>query len=86
MAIGNCDCCDRSNVPGYVVNCPGEPFACYLCQGDDADPYSETEIEQACPDCGGDRGFETYRGQLAGVPHLRHDRQRFRAAAPRQSR
>jgi hypothetical protein len=63
MAIGNCDCCDRTNVPGTVVNCPGEPFACHICQGDeDADPYSETEIEQACPDCNGDRGWETYRG------------------------
>lgn len=57
MAIGNCDCCDRRNVPGHVVNCHGEPFACYICQGDDdADPYSEAEIEEPCPDCGGDGG------------------------------
>jgi hypothetical protein len=49
MAIGNCDCCDRTNVPGSVVNCPGEPFACFICQGDDdADPYGEREIDCTC--------------------------------------
>jgi DnaJ-class molecular chaperone len=36
------------------VNCPGEPFACYLCQGDDVDPYCE--LEEACDECGGDGG------------------------------
>jgi hypothetical protein len=42
--IGNCDCCDRRDVPGTVVDCPGEPFACHLCQGDtDPDPYGEIE-------------------------------------------
>ncbi len=53
MSIGNCDCCDRTNVAGSVVNCPGEPFACYLCRGgdDDADPYGEMEI--ICADCDG---------------------------------
>jgi len=44
MAIGNCDCCDRIDVPGSVVDCPGEPFACFICQGDsDPDPYCELE-------------------------------------------
>lgn len=49
MAIGNCDCCPRENVPGSVVNVPGEPFACFICQADpweanpDADPYGEME-------------------------------------------
>lgn len=52
MTIGNCDCCDRRNVPGSVVNCPGEPFACYPCQDDVPDPYCE--IEQACFACNGE--------------------------------
>jgi hypothetical protein len=43
MAIGNCDCCDRLNVPGSVVDCPGEPFACFICQGDIPDPYGEID-------------------------------------------
>ena len=51
MAIGNCDCCDRTNVPGSVVNCPGEPFACFICQGDIPDPYGEIEID--CTMCDG---------------------------------
>jgi hypothetical protein len=54
VAIGTCECCDRTNVPGSVVNCPGEPFACYLCQSDDVDPYCE--LEEACDQCGGDAG------------------------------
>ena len=44
MPIGNCDCCDLRDVPGSAVDVPGmgEPFACYLCQGDaEADPYHE---------------------------------------------
>ena len=49
MAIGNCDCCPRENVPGSVVNVPGEPFACFICQGDpDPDPYGEIEIDCEC--------------------------------------
>jgi hypothetical protein len=57
MSIGNCDCCDRTNVPGSVVNVPGEPFACFICQADpwesnpDPDPYGEMEID--CADCDG---------------------------------
>lgn len=42
--IGNCDCCDRENLPVSMVNVPGEPVACYLCQGDsNHDPYGELE-------------------------------------------
>ena len=52
--IGNCDCCDRRDVPGSVVDCPGEPFACYLCQSDDVDPYCE--LEEPCDECRGDAG------------------------------
>lgn len=40
--IGNCDCCDRENVPVVNVNTDGEPVACFICQGDsDPDPYGE---------------------------------------------
>jgi hypothetical protein len=62
MAIGNCDCCERRDVPGSVVDVPGEPFACYLCQGDIADPYGELDDErtEACPGCGGDGGHEVW--------------------------
>jgi hypothetical protein len=61
MSIGDCDCCPRTNVPGSVINCPGEPFACHICQGDDdPDPYGEMEIDcecdgegcEACSGCG----------------------------------
>ena len=42
--IGNCDACDRKNVPVSKVNVPGEPIACFICQGGaDPDPYCETE-------------------------------------------
>lgn len=45
--IGNCDACDRKNVPVSKVNVPGEPTACFLCQGEkDADPYCETGHDQ----------------------------------------
>lgn len=44
--IGNCDACDRQNVPVSKVNVPGEPTACFLCQGDsNPDPYCETADE-----------------------------------------
>ena len=55
MAIGNCDCCPRTNVPGSVVNVPGEPFACFICQADpwetnpDPDPYGEITGDMALP-------------------------------------
>jgi hypothetical protein len=62
MAIGTCDCCDRRNVPGSVVNCPGEPFACHICQGDhDPDPYGELgERIMPCSDCNGDGVFDCW--------------------------
>ncbi len=51
MAIGNCDCCDRCDVPVSHLTgtyC-GDVTACYLCQGDDdADPYGEMEIDCEC--------------------------------------
>jgi len=57
--IGNCDCCDRRDVPGSVVDVPGEPFACHICQGDIADPYCEIdERTEACSACGGDGGWD----------------------------
>lgn len=40
--IGNCDACDRQNVPVAKVNVPGEPTSCFICQGGtDPDPYCE---------------------------------------------
>jgi hypothetical protein len=40
--IGNCDACDRTNIPVAKVNAPGEPTACFICQGDDnPNPYCE---------------------------------------------
>lgn len=53
--IGNCECCDRKNVPITKVNLAGEPAACFICQGDtNPDPYGEFPISQAarCPYCG----------------------------------
>jgi hypothetical protein len=50
--IGDCDCCDRTNVSGSVVNAPGEPFACFICQGDpEPDPFCE--LDEPCDACGG---------------------------------
>ncbi len=44
MAIICCDICDAQDVPGTrSVNFPGEPTVCYLCQGDEFDPYYEME-------------------------------------------
>jgi hypothetical protein len=47
--IGNCDACDRKNVP--VSNCnssSGETTQCFLCQGDtDPDPYCEVEHDRS---------------------------------------
>lgn len=40
--IANCEVCDRKKVPVAKVNVPGEPLACFLCQGDSTtDPYCE---------------------------------------------
>lgn len=48
MAIGSCDCCEKSNVPvSSGVYCGMDVTACYLCQGDVIDPYCE--IEDATP-------------------------------------
>ena len=58
MAIGNCDCCDRRNVPvssGYY-DPVGDTTACFICQGEtDPDPYGE--IVEPCDQCGGDGGW-----------------------------
>ncbi len=47
MAIGNCDNCDRQNVPvsnGEFCGC--ETTQCFICQGDAADPYGELDEVQ----------------------------------------
>lgn len=74
MSIGNCDCCDRRNVPGSVVNCPGEPFACHICQGDsDPDPYGEfDERIEACDTCNGDGVFDCW-SHFMKCPHCDGD-------------
>lgn len=58
MAIGCCEVCDAQNVPGSIGGSPvaTDVFFCFLCQGDEFDPYSEAEIEEPCPDCSGDGG------------------------------
>jgi hypothetical protein len=51
MSIGNCDCCDRRNVPvsHLTETYCGDVTACFLCQGDtDPDPYGEVEIDCEC--------------------------------------
>lgn len=60
--IGNCDCCDRTNVPLSLVNATSlhpEAVACFICQGDsDPDPYGELEtIERARLGIDGNCGF-----------------------------
>ena len=56
--IGNCDACDRQNVPvsnGHSSS--GETTQCFICQGDkNPDPYGEMpEMKEGgqCPYCGG---------------------------------
>ena len=55
VMIGNCDNCDRTNVPvsnGQFCGC--DTTQCYVCQGDVLDPYGELEdlaeiqIERRC--------------------------------------
>jgi hypothetical protein len=77
MSIGNCDCCDRRDVPGSVVDCPGEPFACFICQGDDnPDPYGEIEITcDACDGAGCDRCSRTGCEWIATQPVTLEDLQ-----------
>lgn len=42
MAIGNCDCCDRKDVSvSNLVAFGIDTTACYVCQGDVADPYGD---------------------------------------------
>jgi hypothetical protein len=45
--IGSCDNCDRVDVPVSHGTAAGmETTQCYLCQGDEADPYGELEPEE----------------------------------------
>jgi hypothetical protein len=47
--IGNCDCCDRQNVPvrhfdAGATNAQCETTACFICQGEtEIDPYGEMD-------------------------------------------
>jgi hypothetical protein len=46
--IGSCDNCDRVDVPvSSETFCGCETTQCYLCQGDEADPYGELFEEPA---------------------------------------
>lgn len=58
MAIGNCDCCDRENVPVANLVAYGiDTTACFICQGDDdADPYGELEGSDAWNEANGQFG------------------------------
>lgn len=43
--IGECETCGRQNVPVAKVNgLACETVACFICQGDIADPYGEIEL------------------------------------------
>ena len=47
MSIGNCDNCDRQNVPVSHLTATycGDTTQCFLCQGDsDPDPFGEIEV------------------------------------------
>jgi hypothetical protein len=42
--IGSCDNCDRVDVPvSSGTFCGMETTQCYICQGDEADPYGELD-------------------------------------------
>lgn len=42
--IGDCDACDAKAVPGAcATGAGGEGFFCFLCRGDDRDPYGIEE-------------------------------------------
>ena len=44
MALIRCDLCDAKCVPGTIASCiPGEPKVCFICQGDEFDPYGELD-------------------------------------------
>jgi hypothetical protein len=46
--IGSCDNCDRVDVPVSRGTAAGmETTQCYLCQGDEADPYGELDEQEA---------------------------------------
>jgi hypothetical protein len=49
MPIGNCDCCNRREVPvdfGCDVH-GNDVTACYLCKGEtDPDPFGEAETDE----------------------------------------
>jgi hypothetical protein len=53
MSIGCCDACDAQNVPGSHCGSDActDGFFCFLCQGDEFDPYCEIEID--CTMCDG---------------------------------
>lgn len=58
--IGNCDCCNRENVPVANFNATAahpEGVACLICQGeDDPDPYGEVEGSPAWNEANGQFG------------------------------
>jgi hypothetical protein len=49
MAIGNCEVCDRKNVPVLFLAARGahpEVTSCFICRGDtDPDPYGEMQAD-----------------------------------------
>ncbi len=66
--IGNCDCCDRKAVPVAKVNVPGEPMACFICQGDtDPDPYCETGHDRDGKIIGDDESGYTFSCAKCGA-------------------
>ena len=58
--IGNCDCCERTNVPVARFNAAAahpEGVACFICQGEnDSDPYGEIEGSPAWNEANGHFG------------------------------
>jgi hypothetical protein len=45
--IGSCDNCDRVDVPvSHGTFCGMETTQCYICQGDEADPYGELDEQE----------------------------------------
>lgn len=60
MAIGCCDACDAQDVPGSRCGSDActDGFFCFLCQGDEFDPYCEM-VEVECSACDGE-GADDY--------------------------
>jgi len=60
MALGCCEICDAQDVPGSRCGSDvcTDGFFCFLCQGDEFDPYGEIEVDcqtcdgAGCHDCG----------------------------------